>query len=71
MTQTAKSRGQAGKDTAARQRAIQAKVDKDAGNDSKANDEAPQTGAPAAAQSQMAADQVFKNVTALRGIPVD
>ncbi|UXN65098.1 SDR family oxidoreductase [Phyllobacterium sp. A18/5-2] len=45
MAQTAKSRGQAGKDTAARQRAIQAKVDKDAGNDSKPNDEAPQTGA--------------------------
>lgn len=33
--------------------------------------QAPQTGAPAAAQSQMAAEQVFKNVTVLRGIPVD
>ena len=33
--------------------------------------QAPQTGAPTAAQSQMAADQVFKNVTVLKGIPVD
>ena len=33
--------------------------------------QAPQTGAPAAAQSQMAAEQVFKNVTVLKGIPVD
>jgi photosynthetic reaction center cytochrome c subunit len=33
--------------------------------------QAPQAGAPTAAQSQMAADQVFKNVTVLRGIPVD
>ena len=33
--------------------------------------QAPQTGAPAAAQNQMAAEQVFKNVTVLKGIPVD
>src|SRR5687767_4722959 len=33
--------------------------------------QAAQTGAPTAAQSQMAADQVFKNVTVLKGIPVD
>ena len=33
--------------------------------------QAPQTGAPTAAQSQMAAEQVFKNVTVLKGIPVD
>ena len=33
--------------------------------------QAPQTGAPAAGQSQMAAEQVFKNVTVLKGIPVD
>lgn len=33
--------------------------------------QAPQAGAPAAAQSQMAAEQVFKNVTVLKGIPVD
>ena len=33
--------------------------------------QAPQTGAPTAAQSQMAADRVFKNVTVLKGIPVD
>ena len=33
--------------------------------------QAPQTGAPTAAQSQMAAEQVFKNVTVLNGIPVD
>ncbi len=33
--------------------------------------QAPQAGAPTAAQSQMAADQVFKNVTVLKGIPVD
>jgi photosynthetic reaction center cytochrome c subunit len=33
--------------------------------------QAPQAGAPTAAQSQMAAEQVFKNVTVLRGIPVD
>jgi len=33
--------------------------------------QAPQTGAPVAAQSQMAAEQVFKNVTVLKGIPVD
>jgi photosynthetic reaction center cytochrome c subunit len=33
--------------------------------------QAPPAGAPTAAQSQMAADQVFKNVTVLRGIPVD
>src|SRR5918995_4325577 len=32
--------------------------------------QAPQA-APTAAQSQMAAEQVFKNVTVLRGIPVD
>src|SRR5688500_12154987 len=33
--------------------------------------QAPQTGAPTAAQSQMAAERVFKNVTVLKGIPVD
>jgi hypothetical protein len=33
--------------------------------------QAPQAGAPAAAQSQMAAERVFKNVTVLNGIPVD
>jgi hypothetical protein len=33
--------------------------------------QAPQTGAPTAAQNQMAAERVFKNVTVLRGIPVD
>jgi hypothetical protein len=33
--------------------------------------QAPQTGAPVAAQNQMAAEQVFKNVTVLKGIPVD
>ena len=33
--------------------------------------QAAQTGAPTAAQSQMAAEQVFKNVTVLKGIPVD
>jgi photosynthetic reaction center cytochrome c subunit len=33
--------------------------------------QAPQTGAPTAAQGQMAAEQVFKNVTVLKGIPVD
>ena len=33
--------------------------------------QAPQTGAPTAAQSQMPAEKVFKNVTVLRGIPVD
>ena len=33
--------------------------------------QAPQTGAPTAAQGQMRAEQVFKNVTVLRGIPVD
>jgi hypothetical protein len=33
--------------------------------------QAPQAGAPAAAQSQMAAERVFKNVTVLKGIPVD
>ena len=33
--------------------------------------QAPQAGAPTAAQSQMAAERVFKNVTVLRGIPVD
>jgi hypothetical protein len=33
--------------------------------------QASQTGAPTAAQSQMAAERVFKNVTVLRGIPVD
>lgn len=33
--------------------------------------QAPQAGAPTAAQSQMAAERVFKNVTVLKGIPVD
>ena len=33
--------------------------------------QAPQAGAPTAAQSQMAAEKVFKNVTVLKGIPVD
>jgi hypothetical protein len=33
--------------------------------------QAPQAGAPTAAQNQMAAERVFKNVTVLRGIPVD
>jgi outer membrane lipoprotein-sorting protein len=33
--------------------------------------QAPQAGAPNAAQSQMAADRVFRNVTVLKGIPVD
>lgn len=33
--------------------------------------QAPQAGAPAAAQNQMAAERVFKNVTVLTGIPVD
>ena len=45
MAQTAKARSEAGKNTAARQRAIQAKVDKGAGSDSKSNAAAPQTGA--------------------------
>jgi hypothetical protein len=33
--------------------------------------QAPAAGAPTAAQNQMAAERVFKNVTVLRGIPVD
>jgi outer membrane lipoprotein-sorting protein len=33
--------------------------------------QAPQAGAPTAAQNQMLAESVFKNITVLRGIPVD